>query len=92
MAASQGALGAAFKISRALQAACLVAVIGMTANFVSQIVSANATPPQILIATLSIVSRGWSTRDSRLIAYRCVSRYSTVPSHSFCSSTTSFLA
>jgi hypothetical protein len=52
---AHGALGAAFKISRALQAACLIAVIGMTANFVSDIVSANATPPRILIATLSIV-------------------------------------
>jgi hypothetical protein len=57
MAGSQhGALGAAYKISRGLQVACLIAIIGMTANFISDMVSANTTPPQILIATLSIVS------------------------------------
>ena len=65
MAAGQhGALGAAFKISRALQAACLIAVIGMTANFVSDIITANATPPRILIATLSIVSIYFSSPGS----------------------------
>ena len=51
-----GALGATFKICRALQAVSLIAVIGMTANFVAEVVSANKTPPAVLIGTLSVVS------------------------------------
>jgi hypothetical protein len=51
-----GALGATFKICRALQAVSLIAIIGMTANFVSEIVSAKVSPPAVLIGTLSVVS------------------------------------
>lgn len=55
-----GALGSTYKITRALQVACLVAIIGMTANFVSEMVSADTTPPPILVGTLSIVSvKSW---------------------------------
>jgi len=50
-----GALGATFKVTRAMQAASLLAIIGMTANFISEMVSANATPPNVLIGTLSVV-------------------------------------
>ena len=50
-----GALGATFKSVRILQAVCLIAIIGMTANFVSNIVSSNQTPPNVLIGTLSVV-------------------------------------
>ena len=50
-----GALGATFKIVRILQAICLIAIIGMTANFVSEIVSSNNTPPNVVIGTLSVV-------------------------------------
>jgi hypothetical protein len=56
MAGPSGALGSTYKITRGLQVACLIAIIGMTANFVSEMVSANMTPPRILVATLSIVS------------------------------------
>ena len=51
-----GALGATFKICRILQAASLIAAIGMTANFVSEIVSAKTSPPAVLVGTLSVVS------------------------------------
>ena len=51
-----GALGATFKITRVLQAVSMIAVIGMTANFISEMVSANATPPKVLIGTLTVVS------------------------------------
>jgi hypothetical protein len=51
-----GALGATFKICRALQAVSLIAVIGMTANFVAEIVSTKTSPPAVLIGTLSVVS------------------------------------
>lgn len=51
-----GALGATFKVCRVLQAASLIAVIGMTANFVSEIVSAKTSPPAVLVGTLSVVS------------------------------------
>lgn len=50
-----GALGASFKITRALQAVSMIAVIGMTANFIAEIVSANVAPPNVLIGTLSVV-------------------------------------
>ena len=52
---AHGALGSTYKITRGLQMASLIAVIGMTANFVSEMVSANTTPPSILLGTLSIV-------------------------------------
>jgi hypothetical protein len=52
-----GAIGATFKIVRILQGASLIAIIGMTANFISEIVSANQSPPKVLIGTLSVVSR-----------------------------------
>jgi hypothetical protein len=34
----------------------MIAIIGMTANFISEIVSANVAPPNVLIGTLSVVS------------------------------------
>jgi hypothetical protein len=52
-----GAIGVTFKIVRILQGASLIAIIGMTANFISEIVSANQSPPKVLIGTLSVVSR-----------------------------------
>ncbi|KAF7513935.1 hypothetical protein GJ744_006549 [Endocarpon pusillum] len=51
-----GALGATFKICRVLQAMSLIAVIGMAANFVSEIVSAKTAPPAVLVGTLSVTS------------------------------------
>lgn len=51
-----GALGATFKICRVLQAVSLIAVIGMTANFVAEIVSTKTAPPAVLIGTLSVSS------------------------------------
>jgi hypothetical protein len=51
-----GALGATFTVVRAMQGICLVSIIGMTANFIAEMVAATATPPSILIGTLAIVS------------------------------------
>ena len=56
MAGPTGALASTFKITRALQVVSMVGIIGMTANFVSEMVSANATPPRVLVGTLSVVS------------------------------------
>lgn len=56
-----GVLGATFKITRVLQAVSMIAIIGMTANFISEMVSANTAPPNVLIGTLSVVSK-WSQR------------------------------
>lgn len=55
---NHGALAATFKIVRVLQAICLVAIIGMTSNFIAEMISQNTTPPNILIGTLSVV---WSS-------------------------------
>lgn len=65
-----GALGSTFKIARILQAVSLIAIIGMAANFVSQIVSSNNQPSNVLVGTLSVVcirlpSMGWDWRLTR---------------------------
>jgi len=51
-----GALGATFRIVRMLQAVSLLAIIGMTANFIAQMVSSNTSQPNVLVGTLSVVS------------------------------------
>ena len=53
---NHGALGATFTVVRGMQAVSLIAIIGMTANFISEMVSANNTPPNVLVGTLSVVS------------------------------------
>lgn len=50
-----GALGATFKIVRILQVVSLIAIIGMTANFIAQMVSNDISPPQVLVGTISVV-------------------------------------
>ncbi|KAI9880771.1 MAG: hypothetical protein M1830_000207 [Pleopsidium flavum] len=49
-----GALGATFKVVRMLQAVSLLAIIGMTANFISEMVSSSTSPPNVLVGTLSV--------------------------------------
>lgn len=56
MAGPDGALGATFKIVRILQAVSLIAIIGMAANFISQMVQNNNAPSDVLVGTLSVVS------------------------------------
>lgn len=51
-----GALGATFKICRALQVISLLACIGMASNFISVMNQNNETPSKELIGTLSVVS------------------------------------
>lgn len=74
MGPDHGVLGATFKATRALQMASMIAVIGITANFVSEMVGAGATPPPVLVATLSIVSVPWNViglhKGSRLTLSR----------------------
>lgn len=50
-----GALGAAFQLARLFQACSLIGIIGVTAKFISSIVASNATPPNVLIGTISVV-------------------------------------
>ncbi|THD00089.1 hypothetical protein EYZ11_000414 [Aspergillus tanneri] len=49
-----GALGATFQIARIIQACCLIAIIGLTANFIAEIVDNDATPPGIFIGTITV--------------------------------------
>lgn len=56
MAPRYGALGATFQLARLFQCCSLIAITGMTAKFISSIVNNNATPPNILIGTISVVS------------------------------------
>jgi len=51
---NHGALGASFKVVRVFQTMCLVAIIGMTANFIAQMVSSNSTPQKVLVGTISV--------------------------------------
>ena len=57
MAEKDGALGATFKIVRMFQVICLLGCIGMAANFISEMVTANDTPSRELVGTLSVVCR-----------------------------------
>lgn len=50
-----GALGATFMIARIIQACCLIAIIGLTANFIAEIVKSDLTPPSIFIGTITVV-------------------------------------
>lgn len=51
-----GALGVAFTTLRAFQFFSLVAIIGLTANFINEIVEAQREAPDVLIGTLTVVS------------------------------------
>jgi hypothetical protein len=55
-ARQHGALGLTFTVMRAMQGVALISIIGMTANFISEMVSATLVPPPVLVATLSVVS------------------------------------
>jgi hypothetical protein len=50
-----GAMGVTFSIMRACQFASLIAVIGLCANFISVIATAEHNPPAELIGTLTVV-------------------------------------
>lgn len=49
-----GALGAAFTAVRGMQAISLISIIGMTANFIAEMISADQSAPKVLIGTLSV--------------------------------------
>ncbi|KAI9808070.1 MAG: hypothetical protein M1826_004367 [Phylliscum demangeonii] len=51
-----GALGLSWTVVRGLQAISLIAIIGMTANFVAQMVQAGSPPPAVLVGTLTVTS------------------------------------
>ncbi|KAJ5121056.1 uncharacterized protein N7515_009017 [Penicillium bovifimosum] len=56
MGPNYGALGATFQIARLFQACSLIAIIGMTAKFISLMVTHNATPPNLLVGMISVTS------------------------------------
>ncbi|MCJ1429582.1 hypothetical protein MMC29_007497, partial [Sticta canariensis] len=49
-----GVVGGTFKIVRVLQAVSLIAIIGMAANFISEMVQNNNTPSDVVVGTLSV--------------------------------------
>ncbi|KAI0383650.1 hypothetical protein F5Y04DRAFT_287327 [Hypomontagnella monticulosa] len=51
-----GALGVTFTAFRAMQFLSLVAIIGMTANFINEIVSSQREAPDVLVGTLAVAS------------------------------------
>ena len=56
-----GALGVTFTAFRAMQSASLIAIIGMTANFINDIVTSERDTPDVLVGTLTVVSDKVST-------------------------------
>jgi len=55
MLGNQGALGATFILSRYAQAASMIAIIGMTSNFIAEMIQASMVPSEVLVGTLSVV-------------------------------------
>ena len=49
-------LAKSFVLARGLALVAMICIVGLTANFVSEIVSTNVDPPKEVVATLSIVS------------------------------------
>ncbi|KAK6948852.1 hypothetical protein Daesc_008923 [Daldinia eschscholtzii] len=49
-----GALGVTFTAFRAMQSASLIAIIGMTANFINDIVTSERDTPDVLVGTLTV--------------------------------------
>ena len=54
--ASSTPLARTFLISRGLSGVAMVSIVGMTAHFVSQLVSSNIDPPREIVGTLTVVS------------------------------------
>lgn len=51
-----GALGLAYSAMRAMQAICLIVIIGLSGNFISEVVDAGYAAPGPLVGALVIVS------------------------------------
>ena len=51
-----GALGMTFTVMRAMQFVSLITIIGITANLISEIVTADYIAPSPLVGTLVVVS------------------------------------
>ena len=92
MGPDHGALGITFKAARGLQAASMIAIIGITANFISEMVSASAAPPPVLVGILSIVCKaGRASSGENSPFSRSALQCYTVQSLSFFTLITSFL-
>ncbi|TQS31443.1 hypothetical protein Golomagni_08274, partial [Golovinomyces magnicellulatus] len=52
--AAPGALGLTFSVMRAMQLVSLIIIIGMSSNFVAEIVGSDYAPPSALIGTLVV--------------------------------------
>ena len=48
-------LSATFLIVRALELICMLCIVGLTSNFIGQIVSSNVEPAQEFIGALAVV-------------------------------------
>jgi hypothetical protein len=51
-----GILGVTYHVFRVAEFTTLIAIIGLTASFVSDLVNAGVSPPSLLVAILSLVS------------------------------------
>lgn len=61
-------LAKTFVLVRGLSLVAIVLVVGLTANFVSEIVSTNVDPPKEIVGTLTIVSQHRSRISPRLLS------------------------
>lgn len=69
----------------------MIAVIGMTSNFIAEMVTAKLAPSEVLVGTLSVVSQSRLHNDesSLTAGIRSALRFSTAPSRLFSSWTAS---
>lgn len=54
-------LSKTFVLVRAMQVISMVAIVGMTANFVSEIIQSGVEPPKEIVGTLCVVRTALST-------------------------------
>ena len=61
-------LAKTFLAVRGLSLVAMIGIVGMTANFVSEIVAAGISPPKEIVGTLTIVSLSTSISDTTAVA------------------------
>ena len=62
-------LSKTFLVLRALQLVCFVAIIGITVNFLQEIISTSAQAPSEILGTLIVVSGTSINRDSPMLEH-----------------------
>jgi len=71
-------LAKTFMLARGLSLTAMICIVGLTANFVSEIVSTNVNPPREIVGTLAIVSNNtirWPTHKVLTTLQTCLAAF-----------------